>query len=185
MGATFCDMKYALISLLLATPALADCPPAPNIIDAESALFDRIREAPNEMAARPLSNELWALWTLAPDAQAQELLERGMRARGSYNYLEARDAFDRLTEYCPEYAEGFNQRAFVNFLTQNFTAALVDLDRAIELSPRHVGAISGKALTLIGLGREEEAQEVLREAVGLNPWLSERHLLKEPDGEDL
>ena len=108
-----------------------------------------------------------------------------MAARGSYDFLGAIDAFDRLVEYCPDYAEGYNQRAFVNFLREDYEAALPDLDRALERSPRHVAALSGKALTLMGLGRGDEAQEVLREAVELNPWIPERGLLQELPGEEL
>ena len=40
---------------------------------------------------------------------------------------QATDALDRLVEYCPNYAEGYNQRAFVSFLRQDFEAALVEL----------------------------------------------------------
>ena len=64
-------------------------------------------------------------------------------------------------------------------------AALADLDLALERSPRHVGALSGKALTLMGLGRADEAQAVLREALALNPWIPERGLLQEAPGEEL
>ncbi len=174
-----------LIATLAAQPAFSECPAAPNIIDAESDLLAKIQSAENELAAQTLSNGLWELWTQAPDEPAQALLDRGMSARASYNFVEATDALDRLVDYCPDYAEGYNQRAFVSFLRQDFESALVDLDRAIALSPRHVGALSGKALTLMGLGRNDEAQVVLREAVGLNPWLSERHLLTDPPGKEL
>lgn len=51
--------------------------------------------------------------------------------------------------------------------------------------PTHVAALSGKALTLIGMGRDKEAQIVLRAAHALNPWLSERRLLVEPEGEEI
>ena len=108
-----------------------------------------------------------------------------MRARAEYDFLPALEAFDKLTAYCPDYAEGYNQRAFVNFLRQDYEAALVDLDLAIARSPRHIAAIAGKALTLIGLQRDAEAQRVLREALALNPWLSERRYLTDPDATDL
>ena len=62
---------------------------------------------------------------------------------------------------------------------------MTDLERALEINPTHVAALSGKALTLMGLGRDDEAQEVLRAALALNPWLSERSLLQEPPGEDI
>jgi tetratricopeptide (TPR) repeat protein len=99
--------------------------------------------------------------------------------------LGSRTALNRLIEYCPAYAEGYNQRAFTNYLQQDFEAALVDLDRALNILPTHVAALSGKALTLMGLGRSAEAQEVLRAALALNPWLQERALLAEPIGTDL
>lgn len=168
--------------LLAAGPAVAECPPSQDIEEEETALFELIGKARHEGEARFFSNRLWKLWTRAPDERAQALLDDGMDASHSWDFATALDAFDELTEYCPDFAESYNQRAFVRFRQQEFEAALVDLDRAIRLSPRHVGAISGKALTLMGLGRREEAQRVLREALALNPWLSERHLL---EGEEL
>ena len=178
-------LRLSVIAICLAGAASAECPPAPDIIDAETELLGQVQAAGNELQARPFSLGLWELWTTAPDEAAQALLDRGMNARASWNFVEATDAFDRLVAYCPDYAEGYNQRAFVNFLSEDYEAALVDLDRAIALSPRHVGAISGKGLTLIGLDRIEEGQDVLREAVKLNPWLSERHLIPEEQGEEL
>ncbi len=177
---------FATVVCLSATPLLAQgCPPAPDHAAELSQLLAEVREAPNEMAAREVSNRMWALWADAPDEPAQALLDKGMQARSGYDFLRAIEAFDRLIAYCPDYAEGYNQRAFVNFLRQDHAAALPDLDRAIALLPDHVAALSGKALTLMGLGRDAEGQEVLRRAVELNPWLAERHLLKPPPGQEL
>ena len=41
------------------------------------------------------------------------------------------------------------------------------------------------ALTLMGLGRMRTAQDVLRDALELNPWLPERAYLIEPPGKDI
>lgn len=175
----------ALPLIVLGTLAFAECPPPPDIANREAALFAKLKDAKNELAAQDSTRGLWELWTQAPDDAAQALLDQGMAARGSYNFLRAIDQFDRLVEYCPDYAEGYNQRAFVNFLREDFAAALVDLDLALERSPSHVGALSGKALTLMGLGQMEEAQEVLRAALALNPWIPERGLLQPEPGEDI
>ncbi|KAA9010360.1 tetratricopeptide repeat protein [Histidinibacterium aquaticum] len=180
-------IRLLLLLACLAAPALAqdDCPEAPDHRAALDSIIADIQSATGEGEARQLSNGLWELWTDAPDARAQELLDRGMALREQYAFLEARDVLDRLVAYCPDYAEGYNQRAFASFLRRDFDAALWDLNRALEIDPRHVAALSGKALTLMGLGREAEAQETLRAALELNPWLAERSLLEEPPGEPL
>ncbi len=175
----------ALPLLVLAQTSFAACPPPPDIAAREAALFETVQAAKNELQAEGATRGLWELWTDAPDAAAQELLDQGMAARASYDFLRATETFDRLVDYCPDYAEGYNQRAFVHFLREDFGAALVDLDLALERSPNHVGALSGKALTLMGLGRQEEAQDVLRAALELNPWIPERGLLQEEPGQEL
>lgn len=171
--------------LLTASYGFAACPPPPEIASRTEPHFEALQAAENELQAQEGTRALWALWTEAPDAAAQELLDQGMAARSSYDFLRAIDRFDRLVAYCSDYAEGYNQRAFVNFLREDFEAALTDLDLALDRSPQHVGALSGKALTLMGLGRGDEAQEVLREALALNPWIPERGLLRKEPGEDL
>ncbi|WP_299354400.1 tetratricopeptide repeat protein [uncultured Shimia sp.] len=182
---------FLFCSFLLSGAAVAsECPTAPDHSVKLDALIGQIQVAPDETEARVLSNELWQYWADAPDEAAQEVLDRGMRKRAAWDLLGALEDFDTLVAYCPEYAEGYNQRAFANFLRQDFEAALPDLERAIELSPRHIGALSGRAMTLIGLGREAEAQDALVAALELNPWLPERGLLKpvpekQVPGEDL
>ena len=171
-------MRWIAVLALTICPAFAECPPAPDIAEAEGLLLEAARAAPSEEAARGISSKLWALWAAAPDAKAQALLDRGMAARRKWDFVTSLAAFDALVAYCPHYAEGYNQRAFVYFLSAEYERALADLDLAIARSPRHVAAISGKALTLMGLERMDEAQEVLRHALSLNPWIPERAYLR-------
>ncbi|KUF11184.1 tetratricopeptide repeat protein [Pseudoponticoccus marisrubri] len=174
------------VALSVGSPLQADgCPEAPDISGQMAPLYQQLRNAPDAMAARQITAQMWALWDDAPDEPSQAMLDEGMRARAQFDFLRALDRFDALVGYCPFYAEGYNQRAFVNYLRQDYAAALPDLDRALELRPRHVGALSGRALTLLALGREAEGQAALRAALEINPWLSERALLKPLPGEEL
>ncbi len=167
-----------MLLLCLAGPAAAEnCPPAPDHSAKISDLVAKVRAAETEAAAKRISNRMWELWTDAPDDYAQELLNEGMTRRESYDYAGALDAFDALVAYCPDYAEGYNQRAFINFIRQDYAAALPDLERALARNPRHTGALTGKALSLVALERPAEAIVALRRALDLNPWLTERHLL--------
>lgn len=171
-------MRHLLIACVLAGPVGAEtCPEAPDHAEALSRLIDAAQAAPDEAAGRALSDEMWALWAEAPDAKAQGLLDDAMARRESYDYDAAMAAAEALVAYCPDYAEGYNQRAFIHFLREEFEAALPDLERTLELQPRHVAARTGQALTLHALGRNGEAALALRAALALNPWLGERHLL--------
>ena len=102
-----------------------------------------------------------------------------MRKRDAFDFVGALADFDRLVAYCGDYAEGYNQRAYIHFLREDYDNALIDLDIALELQlqPLHVAAQSGRALTLMKLGRIPEARAQLLVAVENNPWLSEAALL--------
>lgn len=179
-------LAFALATLLAPLPALAECPPVPERSERHTELMAEIAVAPDEATARDLSNQLWAIWTDAPDEIAQAILNRGMERRGSYDFLAAYNAFGRLIDYCPHWAEGYNQRAFISFLRGDYVASLEDLDRALRITPDHIGAASGRALALLNMGETREGQIALRYALALNPWLSERALLQplEPETEE-
>lgn len=178
-------MRWIVLTLLMATPVVAECPSAPDHDEALASLIAKAQSVQSEAAARELNTEMWLLWRDAPDARAQELLDRGIERREAYDFEAAYGALDELVSYCPEYAEGYNQRAFVQFLRADYASALEDLERALEISPTHIAALSGKALSLMGLGRMDAAQATLREALALNPWLPERSMLIQPAGEDI
>ncbi len=168
----------AVLMSIAASGAWATCPAAPDHSKRLNALITSAQIAPDERAAQSLSNQMWKLWADAPNERAQAFLDEGMSRREVFDFSGAISVFEDLIEYCPEYAEGYNQKAFAHFLRQEYETALIELDKAIALSPKHIAAISGKALTLIGLQRDEEAQVVLRQALALNPWLKERQFLR-------
>ncbi|SCM67052.1 tetratricopeptide repeat protein [Donghicola eburneus] len=178
-------MKRLLLLTLWPAAALAECPPDPAQEQALSAVVSRFAKAPDRNVALDLHNRMWRVLTDAPDQTAQDYLDAGMERFRMGDFPAAIKAFDALTDYCPEYAEGYNQRAIIRFVQEDYEAALPDIDRALALTPQHLGAMTGKAMTLIALGRDAEAQVILKQALALNPWLPERALLKEPQGEEL
>lgn len=170
-------IRFVLAFILAPTLALAECSVNEPRTDAHARLMTEVSNAGNEMEARLLTNELWGIWATAPDETAQEILQRGMERRRSYDFAGAMKDFDTLIEYCPDYAEGYNQRAFVSFIRGDFEVSLADLDRAVEITPDHIGAVVGRALALMQIGRNREGQLALRDALLLNPWLPERNRL--------
>ncbi|WP_322890081.1 MULTISPECIES: tetratricopeptide repeat protein [unclassified Yoonia] len=179
-------MRLILCLMCFATSVVAEtCPAAPDHGAEQARIIAELGKARTQAEAAPLTQGLWRLWTDAPDAAAKTLLVDGMDLLTDGAPGIAVTKFDALIAYCPDYAEGYNQRAFAHYLQGDFAGALDDLDAALAINPLHVAALSGKALTLMGLGRDAQAQEVLRAAVALNPWLQERALLVTPPGVEL
>lgn len=186
-------MKHILLTVMaigLGSGAAADCPEPQDVSKEMQTLFEEARSAENFTQGQSVSGKMWAVWLRAPDAAAQEILDAGMRRRDSYDFAGALQHFDRLAAYCPTYAEGFNQRAYIHYLQEDYAAALVDLDIALQLQPNHVGAQSGRGLTLMQMGRLAEARAQMLIAVENNPWLSEAALLAKgaplgPKGDDI
>ncbi len=175
-------MRQFLISLSVATgvlagAAMADCPDPEDTRSELLNLFAKAQAAKNFSDGRRVSTEMWKVWLRAPDESAQAILDAGMKRRDVADFAGSIKEYDRLVDYCPTYAEGYNQRAYIHFLTGAYEKALADLDIALRLQPYHVAAQSGRALTLMNLGRLEEARAQLLIAVDNNPWLSEKALL--------
>lgn len=175
----------ALAALGAQAEAEGTCPGQPGLPELLDPLYEALAQSRSELEARRIDARVWQIRLTAPDAEAQRLLDSGMARLRVADYETAAATFATLVDYCPDYAEGYNQRAFASFLMGEFEAALPDLDRTLELAPRHTGALTGLGLTLIGMGRRAEGEDAIRRALELNPWLSERHLLTEPPGTEL
>ena len=178
-------MRIVLVPVLVffALPARGEtCPPAPDIAAPLDALIADAQAAETYMSGRDAFYDMRALWTAPPDDWSGELLAIALERIAIADYPGALLGLNELVDYCPHWAEGWNQRAYVRFLQEDYAAALADLNRALSLNPRHVTALSGKGLTLMRMGRDTEGDAVLREAVALHPWLPERGLLDPPAG---
>lgn len=144
---------------------------------ADDRLFEALKAAPDERAARVIEDRIWRFWMQAPDARTGELVREAMARREVYDLAGAKSLLDEAAARAPDYAEIYNQRGFVRFLQDDFDGALEDVDRAIELEPRHFAAMAGRALILMRQGRHALAQKQLREAVAIDPFLKERGLI--------
>lgn len=179
-------MKYFALFALISLPVQAQtCPPLPDLAKLSQPVMAALQQARDPASAQLLTNQMWEIWTTAPDEKAQQLLDSGIQMRSVQDFDAALAAFEQLVDYCPDYAEGYNQRAFINFIRQDYALALEDLELALQRSPLHIAAQTGKALTLMQLGRVRAGQAALRAALALNPWLPERDRLIDEPGDDI
>lgn len=148
-------------------------------------LFELLANATSELQGREIENEIWRNWMVAPNDEVQTLLKQALEARRWYDFEKARKILDQVIALAPEYAEGWNQRAFILFLQEKFDRALSDTEKALELEPRHFGAMAGQAQILMRQGRFATGQSILKKAVKIHPYLRERSMIVKTQEQDL
>jgi len=134
-------------------------------------LFARLAGAASAREASAVEYEIWSAWHEIDDDLVAPWMRRGLAALEARDLGAALSAFDRVTELAPDYAEGWNKRATLHWLRGAFEESLADIDRALELEPRHFGALSGLAMIREAQGRPFEALEALEKLIHIHPHL--------------
>jgi len=141
-------------------------------------LLTQLVEAQSEPEGREAEGKLWQFWfNQAPTKEVREIFDEGQERLRAYDFEAAENYFDQVIEAAPEYAEGYNQRAFARFLRDNYTNSLSDLEMTLALEPHHFGAMAGMYQILRIQNRIASAMEILQQAVIIHPWLKERRAL--------
>ncbi|MBL4646226.1 MAG: tetratricopeptide repeat protein [Rhizobiales bacterium] len=171
--------RLALFSrIMLALGALLLIPLAPSIASAKSIaddprlerLFEELKTAESPLEADRLSGQIDEIWRSAKGETAELLLSRADDAIGNKDYSLAIDVLDQLIAMEPEFAEAWNRRATVFYLSDDYGRSLADIAVTLALEPRHYGALTGLGLILEELGEDKKAYEALHRSITLNPY---------------
>jgi tetratricopeptide (TPR) repeat protein len=180
MQALLAHVRYALrlITALLLALALA----APAMADDKSdldPLFAQLKAAPDAVTAQAISGQIWYHWLNPSDPELAERMRVITAAREAGDSSAALELLDKLVADYPDYAEGWNQRATLNYMAYDFDASLADIKKVLALEPRHFGALSGRALIYLALNKRALALKDMIAALAINPFLSEKKLFPE------
>jgi len=135
------------------------------------ALFDQLAVGGERREGETLQETIWRAWMSSEDATISQLMTRGVAAMSQGLYQAARATFDELIALAPDFAEGWNKRATICFLIGDFTASVADIQRTLDLEPRHWGALAGLGQIYLILDEPEAALRPLRQALAINPYL--------------
>jgi tetratricopeptide (TPR) repeat protein len=115
---------------------------------------------------------LWRHWCHSGDLAADRVFRDGVDAmqRGELELAEA--LLDKAIEMAPQFAEGWNKRATVRYLKQNFAASIIDCQETLARNPNHFGASAGQGLCHMALGEYREAAICFRRALEIHPHLN-------------
>lgn len=157
---------FVLLALLLPAAAWAAQP-----VPRADVLLKALQNAGTPAAARAIEDQLDKLWSQSGSPSADLLLERALAAAGDKDYDTATAILVKLTQAAPNFAEGWHQRAEVAALREDFSDAMLSLQRTLALQPGQFFALASLGSILEEFGEKARALEAYRKALQLNPYL--------------
>jgi len=159
-----------LLPLLLPEPALAQGQPAiggeasgeEDQSEARQAatlddLFAELQRQTSGAGANRIARQIWAKWSESGSASIDLLMQWAAEAMREKKYAIAEDLLTQVTVLAPDFAEGWNRRATMYYLESDFSKSIADIERTLQLEPRHFGALSGLGVILQRTGAREKA----------------------------
>jgi tetratricopeptide (TPR) repeat protein len=114
---------------------------------------------------------LWAMWTRSDDEDVNALMKSGVAAMEAHRFEDADRIFTRIIERTPDFAEGWNKRATVRYLADDFAGSIDDCEATLARNPNHFGALSGQGLCHMARGEAREAAALFRRTLAVHPHL--------------
>lgn len=181
-------MRAAILPALIATAVLAALPARAAQDDPRlPQLFVALKATQSAAWAHVIEDEIAHIWTEAKDPDTQQLMEKGLTAMAEDEDQAALKAFNDVVAQAPDFAEGWNQRATVEFLLDDYQASMADIAHTLQLEPRHFGALAGLGQVELALGDKAAALKAFSQALAIDPHLGDvadtvARLKKELDG---
>jgi len=137
----------------------------------EDQALSALREDDPARAARAEA-ALWAMWCRSGIPDVDALLGDGVAAMERQDLREAEACFARMIAQAPQFAEGWNKRATVRYLAEDYEGSIADCRETLARNPHHFGALSGQGLCHLALGQYREAAALFRRALAVHPHLT-------------
>ena len=134
-------------------------------------LFGALKAAPNEESAKAVEARIWAMWTATTSDTAALLMLRVKAAMDGKNMDVALKLLDAVIKLRPDYVEGWNRRATLYYLQNDYTRSMEDIRQVLAREPRHFGALAGLGMIMQETGDDKRALDAFRKALAINPHL--------------
>ena len=153
-------------------------------------LFGALKAAPDEASAKHVEARIWALWMQTPSDTAALLMLRAKAAMDAQQIDVALKLLDAVVKLRPDYIEGWNRRATLYYLKNDYRHSLEDIEQVLVREPRHFGALAGLGMIMQDLGDDKRALDAFRKALAVNPHLDKvpelvKTLTEKVEGRDI
>lgn len=159
-------------------PATKDHPVAKSQVPPDSPaarakllddLYAHLATAEDQVHAQPIVEAIERMWLYSGSDTVAVLMDRAHAAIAAKRYDLALKLLDAVVEMAPDFAEGWNRRAYAFFAQNDFNRALGDLRRVLALEPNHFKALDGLGQILKELGQKKAALKAFKQVLEVNP----------------
>ncbi len=165
------------LSLVLLLGASMSCSTDPVVRSDRSAsldaLFHRLQTTDDDEEAHLIEVTIRHVWAQSGRRTVDMLMKQAADAVHAGRTDEALAALDQVVAAAPDFVEGWNLRATVHYLRDEYGEAVADIERVLALEPRHFGALAGLGRILLELEEKEAALQAFDAALALNPHLAD------------
>jgi len=170
----------ALAALLgfsvLSIPVRADDAADKAAID---KLFAQLKAAPDAETAHAIDQQIWRIWIAPSDPDLAGRMAALLATEQTGNLPMAMMLAGKIIAQYPTYAEGWNQRATMEYQLRDYDDSLADIDKVLAIEPRHFGALSGRVLVYLAKDDRPRALKAMIKALEVDPFLAEKALFPE------
>ena len=153
------------IEQLLAMMMTASVPSTPEL----DSLFDVLRKASDPRDRAEAEERIWAIWSGHEDADAARAMRAVLAAFETGDLTAADHELNMMVNRWPSWAEAWNKRATLRFVEERDADSLDDIAHALELEPRHFGALAGFGQICLRARDVSSALLAFEHAVAVNP----------------
>jgi tetratricopeptide (TPR) repeat protein len=134
-------------------------------------LYGELKRQRNEKAAERIASRIFEEWNRSGSASIDLMMLWSQKAIEAEKFDVALDFLDQVVTLSPDFAEGWNRRATVHFMMRSFGKSMADIDRTLQLEPRHFGALAGMAQIMKERGSKELALEAYQRVLDIYPMM--------------
>ena len=132
-------------------------------------LYAHLATADTVDDAKRIQATIERLWTHSGSDTVGLLMQRASKALGAKDHDLALKFLDYVVKLAPDYAEGFNRRAYIHFARNDMASAVGDLRRTLALEPNHFRALDGLAQIWRQTGNAKGALSVVKQLLEVHP----------------
>ena len=179
--------RFLFVLAFFLPPALALAAPQPS---EEDKLFAELKKADSPDAAKPIEEKIGQIFRLSGSPSVDLLMSRAGTALSQADNPTARSLVEAVTHVAPGYAEGWRLRAHMQRAANDDAGAMISLQKAVTLKPRHFTAMAELGEMLEDYGDKPGALKLYRRVLALDPQMKgaaerEKALTKEVEGQGI